>query len=107
VKANERVSDVVGRRISSGRTAELPQSAPTAGGVPSWKVDQYSVSVVQPGWHQRDHQSVERGWRSAAKHRYTVLWTCVCVCVTRSASIYEQITGSTAAPLISSEVVSS
>ena len=66
MKANERISDVIGALQVEyqpyRRVQHRLQSAQEVG----WDADQHAVAVVQPGVHQSDDQHLKRGrWHAS------------------------------------------
>ena len=65
MKANERISDVIGAlQVEDQPCCRVQHRLESAQQV-GWDADQHSVAVVQPGVHQSDNQHLERGrWHS-------------------------------------------
>ena len=61
MKANERISDVVGALQVEDQPCRRVQHRLESAQEVGWDADQHAVAVVQPGVHQSDDQHLKRG----------------------------------------------
>ena len=61
MKANERISDVIGALQVEHQPCRRVQHRLESAQEVGWNADQHAVAVVQPGVHQSDDQHLKRG----------------------------------------------
>ena len=61
MKANERISDVIGALQVEDQTCRRVQHRLESVQEVGWDADQHAVAVAPPGVHQSDDQHLERG----------------------------------------------
>jgi len=61
MKANERISDVIGALQVEDQPCRRVQHRLESAQEVGWDADQHAVAIVQPGVHQSDDQHLERG----------------------------------------------